>query len=73
MHSIFGNVEIFCELKNYNMFTNGYNDGREVAIYVREGLSAEMISFQCEFKESIWCKILTQSCFEAIRTKHQNC
>ena len=52
-HSLFENLDIHYHLKNINIFTNGLNNGRGVAIYVREGLCAEQVIMQVEFKESI--------------------
>ena len=56
-HSLFENLDIHYNLKNFNIFTNGLKDGRGVAIYVREGLCAEQVIMQVEFKESVWCRI----------------
>ena len=42
----------------FKMLSNNLNDdGRGVAIYVRDGLCAERITLQSEFKEFVWCRI----------------
>ena len=56
-HSLFENLDIHYHLKKINTFTNALKDGRGVAIYVREGLCAEQVIMQVEFKESIWYRI----------------
>ena len=56
-HSVFENLDIYYKLNNYNIYTNDLKEGRGIAIYVREGLCAERVFMQTDFKEAVWCRI----------------
>ena len=52
-HSVFENLDIYYKLNNYNIYTNDLKEGRGIAIYVREGLCAEQVFMQTDFKEAV--------------------
>lgn len=45
------------QIDNYDAFCSPLGQGRGVVIYVRSALFASPVTFDTNFKESVWCKI----------------
>ncbi|MEW8544372.1 MAG: reverse transcriptase domain-containing protein, partial [Candidatus Thiodiazotropha sp.] len=45
------------QIDNYDMFCSPIGQGRGVVIYVKNALFANSVTFDTNFKESVWCKI----------------
>ena len=59
-NSHFDNEIAFFEITGYDLIISDLENGRGIALLIKEELKATEIKFETEFRESTWCEIKLQ-------------